>query len=154
MTSYQYGSNNPSSKIDLDGLEGIGIDIFFEEEGVIPNTPGDGYSSENISRAGGDASTPSDESSNRSANFDKGNQTEAKQLAENDLAKNNQKITEIDPKTGQKGQTIPDALKNNGKSTVEIKDVKEQSLSKQLRLQEQFSKSNGFKPELIINSSC
>jgi len=48
----------------------------------------------------------------------------------------------------------PDALKNGGKSTSEIKNVKQQSLTKQLRIQENISNSNGLKPELIINSSA
>jgi RHS repeat-associated protein len=58
LTSYQYGSNNPSSKKDLDGLEGIffQFDFFFEESALIPksSTSGAGYSAENIARAGGD----------------------------------------------------------------------------------------------------
>jgi RHS repeat-associated protein len=33
MTNYQYGSNSPSSKIDLDGLEGI---FFFENTSFVP----------------------------------------------------------------------------------------------------------------------
>jgi hypothetical protein len=37
---------------------------------------------------------------------------------------------------------------------VDIKNVKEQSLTKQLRLQEKISNDNGFKPELIINEGA
>jgi RHS repeat-associated protein len=87
-------------------------------------------------------------------NFARGNKTEAEQLTKNGLEKNNKPINEIDPKTGKEGTTTPDALKNGGKSTSEIKDVKQQGLTKQLRLQKQFSEGNGFKPELIINKAA
>lgn len=70
------------------------------------------------------------------------------------LEKNYNPIKGADPKTGQEGKTIPDAFKNDGKSTVEIKDVKNQSLTKQLRLQEKFSNDNGFQPEPIINKGA
>ncbi len=84
-------------------------------------------------------------------NFDRGKVSEMEQLSKNGLEKNYNPVKEIDPRTGREGTTIPDAFKNEGKSTTEVKNVKEQSLTKQLRLQERFSNSNGFKPELIIN---
>lgn len=68
--------------------------------------------------------------------------------------KNTKPIKEIDPKTGKEGTTIPDAFKNEGKSTSEVKNVKQQSYTKQLRLQEKLSADNGFKPELIINEGA
>ncbi|MCR8559496.1 AHH domain-containing protein [Mucilaginibacter sp. BJC16-A38] len=46
MTSYQYGSNNPTSKRDLDGLEGV---FFFEETGVTFEPV-----AESIAKAGGE----------------------------------------------------------------------------------------------------
>jgi hypothetical protein len=152
MTSYQYASNNPSSKKDIDGLEGV---FFFEETGVNfePTV-------ESVAKAGGDIAKAGDEVSkntanqNRAANTSRGNQTETEQLKNNGLQKNTESIRQVDPKTGKEGETIPDALKNNGKSSVEIKDVKQQSLTKQLRLQEAFSKGNGLKPELIINEGA
>ena len=82
--------------------------------------------------------------------FRRGN-AEAEQLAKHGLEKNTKPIEVTDPKTGQKGMTIPDAMKNDGQSTVEIKNVGKQSLTKQLRLQEKFSNDNGLNPELIIN---
>jgi RHS repeat-associated protein len=45
MTNYQYGSNNPSSKIDIDGLEGV---FSFEEAGV------NFEPIQNIAKAGGE----------------------------------------------------------------------------------------------------
>lgn len=84
-------------------------------------------------------------------NFDRGKVSEMEQLSKNGLSKNYNPVKEIDPRTGKEGTTIPDALKNEGKSTSEVKNVKEQSLTRQLRLQERFSNNNGFKPELIIN---
>ena len=92
--------------------------------------------------------------SNEHENFDRGKQAEADQLNRNGLSKNYNPIREVDPRTGVEGTTIPDAFKNEGKSTTEIKNVKEQSLTKQLRLQERFSNNNGFKPELIINEKA
>jgi Restriction endonuclease fold toxin 7 len=83
-----------------------------------------------------------------------GNQAEEDQLQKHGLEKNFNPLREIDPKTGIEGTTIPDAFKNEGKSTSEIKLVKEQSLTKQLRLQERFSNSHGLKPELIINEEA
>lgn len=86
-----------------------------------------------------------------SENFDRGKVAETEQLSKNGLSKNYNPVKEIDPRTGKEGTTIPDAFKNDGKSTTEVKNVKEQSLTRQLRLQERFSNNNGFKPELIIN---
>lgn len=45
-------------------------------------------------------------------------------------------------------------MQNGGKSTVEIKNVQKQSLTRQLRIQREFSKGNGLKPELIINKGA
>ena len=151
LTSYQYASNNPVSKVDLDGLEGFPT-ILFEESAVIPRV-GAGYSAENIAKAGGDI-TKSSENATRTENFARGNKTETEQLAKNNVPKNTERLKLTDPKTGKEGETIPDGLKNGGKSTVEVKDVKGQSLTKQLRLQEKFSNDNGFKPELIINEGA
>ena len=158
LTNYQYGSNNPSSKKDLDGLEGISFqfDLFFEESAIIPksSTSGAGYSAENIARAGGDVATKSTQNLSRAANFARGNQAEAEQLAKNGLEKNTQPLKGVDPKTGKGGTTIPDALENDGKSTFEVKNVKQQSLTEQLRLQEKISNDNGFRPKLDINEGA
>jgi RHS repeat-associated protein len=87
-------------------------------------------------------------------NFSRGNKIEVEQLAKNGLEKNTKPIEVVDPKTGQTGRTTPDAFKNEGKSTSEIKNVKEQALTRQLRLQKSHSEGNGFKPELIINKEA
>ncbi len=156
MTPYQYASNDPIKNIDLDGLEGI--PFFLEPALMFGNssvTPRLGPLSEvarlapeNVAKAGGEFSGKTLEA------FRRGNATEAEQLSKNGLEKNYNPIREMDPKTGQEGRTIPDAFKNEGKSTVEIKDVKNQSLTKQLRMQEKFSNDNGFSPELIINKGA
>jgi hypothetical protein len=87
--------------------------------------------------------------------FARGNATEAEQLAKNGIEKNTKPVEAIDPKTGQKGTTIPDGLPEGLKGkTTEVKDVKYQGLTRQLRLQKEFSNGNGFKPELIINESA
>jgi hypothetical protein len=61
-------------------------------------------------------------------NFSRGRATEVEQLAKNGLEKNTTPVTRVDPKTGKEGTTIPDAIKKNG-GTVEVKDVKNQSLT-------------------------
>jgi hypothetical protein len=86
--------------------------------------------------------------------FREGRKIEAEQLEKNGLEKNNKPIEIIDPKTGKTGETVPDAFKNDGQSTVEIKNVKSQGLSRQLRLQQKYSNDNGFNPELIINKGA
>ena len=68
------------------------------------------------------------------------------------LKKNTKPIEAVDPKTGQKGTSIPDGLE--GGKTTEVKDVKYQGLTRQLRVQKEYSNGNGFKPELIINESA
>ena len=156
LTSYQYASNNPSSKIDLDGLEGIFIDIpLLEDNAIIPRgtSTGSGYSPENIAKAGGDVARTS-ENANRAANFQRGNNAEAEQLAKNGLTKNTQPIRQVDPKTGKEETSIPDALENDGKKTVEIKYTKYQARTKQLRVQEKYSNNNGENPELLINKDA
>jgi len=87
-------------------------------------------------------------------NFKRGRRVEGEQLALNGLEKNHVTVRQIDPKTGREGATIPDAFKNEGNSTTEIKNVNTQTLTRQLRLQENFSTERGFKPELLINSGA
>lgn len=81
-----------------------------------------------------------------------GRKIETEQLQRMGLSKNNKPIAQIDPKTGQKGTTVPDGLKNG--RTVEIKNVKNQNLTKQLRLQEKISQGNGDRPILRINKEA
>ena len=156
MTPYQYASNDPVKNIDLDGLEGIPFflepALMFGNSSITPKLGPLGevarLAPENIVKAGGEFSGKTLES------FRRGNATEAEQLLKNGLEKNYNPIKEVDPKTGLEGRTIPDAFKNEGKSTVEIKDVKNQSLTRQLRMQEKFSNDNGFSPELLINKGA
>jgi RHS repeat-associated protein len=78
----------------------------------------------------------------------RGLDNEAKVLAEEGLHKNKASLTTIDPKTGKKVTTIPDANLSNG-ATVEVKDVKKLSDSKQLRAQSAISSQNGQKARVI-----
>jgi len=156
MTPFQYASNDPIKNIDLDGMEGLPFflepALMFGNSSVTPKLGPLGevarLSPENIVKAGGEFSAKTLEA------FKKGNVAEAEQLSKNGLDKNYRPIKEIDPKTGQEGKTIPDAFTNDGKSTVEIKHVKNQSFTKQLRMQEKYSNDNGFSPELIINKGA
>jgi hypothetical protein len=86
-------------------------------------------------------------------NFARGRATETEQLAKNGLEKNTKPYEATDPKTGKEGTTIPDSMKPDG-GTVEVKNVKSQGLTKQLRLQKAISEGAGAKPELIINESA
>ena len=86
--------------------------------------------------------------------FNLGRQVEAEQLQEMGLEKNNQGFDFVDPKTNKIGRTIPDALENEGQSTVEVKHVKYQGLDKQLRGQREISNENGFNPKLRINEDA
>ncbi len=95
----------------------------------------------------------SEGASKMTENFSKGRGTEAEQLAENGYEKNTKPMEATDPKTGQKGTTIPDAVKPDG-GTVEIKNVQRQALTEQLRLQKEISTGKGVKPELIINKAA
>ncbi|WP_316823040.1 hypothetical protein [Pedobacter gandavensis] len=111
----------------MDGLEGLffGLNpalLTFGNSSVTPRiapvTELARLAPENIAKAGGEFSGKTLES------FRRGNATEVDQLAKNGLKKNYKPINGTDPKTGQEGKTIPDAFKNDGQSTVEIKDVK------------------------------
>ncbi|HWV73974.1 MAG TPA: putative toxin, partial [Pseudosphingobacterium sp.] len=86
-------------------------------------------------------------------NFERGRTVEAEQLAKNGYEKNT-KPFDVEVTPGKNTRTIPDALKNEGKSTVEVKNVSKQSYTRQLKAQEKISNDNGFKPELIINKDA
>jgi len=170
MTNYQYASNNPIKNVDLDGLEGI----FFAAGSPLLGTSNPLLLEaakptlvEGLVRASGEVGGKVIEGGTKVAEtgsqgtkgmpveqIAKGIKTEGEQLAKHGLEKNTKPIREVDPKTGNEGTTIPDAYKNGGQSTSEIKNVKQQSLTEQLRLQEKFSNDNGFKPELIINEGA
>ena len=169
MTCYQYASNEPVRHIDLDGLEAI-LPLLGTTNPILLGTS-ETPLLEGLTKAGGEIGGKLVETGNKTAEvgtkaaettsktpsterLQAGRQTETEQLAKNGLEKNTESVTKIDPKTGKEGTTIPDAMKNAGKSSVEIKDVSKQSLTKQLRLQKEFSNDNGFRPELIINKGA
>ena len=85
--------------------------------------------------------------------FARGNASEAEQLAKNGLEKNTKPYEAVDPKTGKTGKTIPDSFGKDGE-TVEVKDVKYQPETSQLRLQGIISNSRGTIPRLIINEAA
>ena len=78
----------------------------------------------------------------------KGAESEKAGLAGEGLAKNTEKMMAVDPKTGQMGGTIPDAMRPPG-ATVDVKDVQKLSDSPQLRRQSAISAQNGQKAEII-----
>jgi RHS repeat-associated protein len=157
---FAFAENKVISFVELEGLEGMFFgsvppwaNLAFEGNNVIPKTS----VVENIVKSGAENGTRTSKGLSTEEvleNLNRGKATESEQLAKNGLDKNTKPIETIDPKTGKPETTIPDALKNDGKSTVEIKDVKSQGLTRQLRLQEKISNGNGFRPELIINESA
>jgi RHS repeat-associated protein len=86
-------------------------------------------------------------------NFARGNASEAEQLAKNGLEKNTKPYEATDPKTGKSGKTVPDSFEKDG-GTVEVKDVKYQGETSQLRLQRVISNAKGAIPRLIINEGA
>lgn len=87
--------------------------------------------------------------------FARGNAAEAEQLAKNGLEKNTKPYEATDPKTGKTGKTIPDSFEKTGnKETVEVKNVKYQGETSQLRMQRAISNARGGIPRLIINEGA
>lgn len=86
-------------------------------------------------------------------NFARGRATETEQLAKNGLEKNTKPYEATDPKTGRTGKTVPDSFEKDG-GTVEVKDVKYQGETSQLRLQRVISNAKGAIPRLIINEGA
>jgi RHS repeat-associated protein len=156
---YAFAENKVISFVELEGLEGIffgtnapWLNLALESNKVIARPI-----VETTAKTGAESGVKGGSrglSPEVKQNMSRGKGTEVDQLAKNGLEKNNQPIEVVDPKTGKPGTTVPDAMKNDGQSTVEIKDVKTQGLTRQLRLQEKFSNDNGFQPELIINQGA
>jgi RHS repeat-associated protein len=80
--------------------------------------------------------------------FRRGSAAETEQLEKLGLEKN------TSPIKGSEGTSIPDAMLKGGKQTLEIKDVKYQSLTRQLRIQQEFSGKNGTNPLLRIKEGA
>jgi hypothetical protein len=87
------------------------------------------------------------------ANFARGNKMEAEQLEKMGVEKNTKPFTVKDPKTGKEGTTVPDAITEKG-GTIEVKYVKKQGFTEQLRLQKEVSNSQGENPILRINKDA
>lgn len=159
-STYAFSENKVTSHIELEGLEAIFLagnssivnTIALESNNAIPKPAIENIAKTSVevgAKTGASRFTPE-----QLQNFSRGRNIEAEQLVRHGLEKNNSPFEAIDTKTGKTEVSIPDAVKNGGKSTSEIKNVKNQSLTKQLRVQEKFSNDNGFKPELIINQGA
>jgi hypothetical protein len=81
----------------------------------------------------------------------RGSVNEARVLKEEGLLGIKPQLTVRDPKTGEYAVTIPDAVRPNGR-TVDVKDVAELSETQQLRLQREYSRQRGQKPEIITGT--
>jgi RHS repeat-associated protein len=86
------------------------------------------------------------------ANRTSGLAFEEKALASEGLQKNTTPMEAVDPKTGKTGTTIPDAQRANGQ-TVEAKNVKTLSDSRQLRRQSVISAKSGQKAQVLVNKN-
>jgi RHS repeat-associated protein len=163
-STYAFAENRVGNGTDLEGLEWWASPLVFGNNTTILRGPvlenaveATVEAGAKISEVGGKVSegtTKPKFSPEQLQRFREGRKIEAEQLEKNGLEKNNKPIEIIDPKTGKTGETVPDAFKNDGQSTVEIKNVKSQGLSRQLRLQQKYSNDNGFNPELIINKGA
>ncbi len=171
-TPYQFTGNNPVMFIDPDGQEVmmpllgtsntpmIEILTRVNVENLVKVSTEIGSKTSEIAVKTSEMAAKTSEGEVRApkfspeqlANFKRGHVTEAEQLAKNGYQKNTKPLTENI--NGKDVKTIPDAMKNGGKSTSEIKNVKKQSLTEQLKAQEKFSNKNGYKPELIINKGA
>jgi hypothetical protein len=81
----------------------------------------------------------------------RGTVNEMRVLKEEGLLGIKPQLTVRDPKTGEWGVTIPDGVRSNGR-TVDVKDVAELSETQQLRLQREYSRQRGQKPEIITGT--
>jgi hypothetical protein len=154
---YAFAQNKLGLGIELEGLELFPLVATYTFEVTTPTTRPTIFLENPVKAAAetttklGELGAKTSETAGKSStaeNFAKGNQTEVEQLAAKGLPKNTETIE------GTEGKSIPDRMQNGGKSTVEIKNVQKQSLTKQLRIQKEFSENNGFKPELIINKGA
>jgi len=81
----------------------------------------------------------------------RGNVNEVRVLKEEGLLGIKPQLTVRDPKTGEWAVTIPDAVRPNGR-TVDVKDVAKLSEDQQMRLQREYSRQRGQKPEIITGT--
>ncbi len=147
--------SNPIRNIDPTGLAPedatqccwwLRLMPLFEESSIKPNVI------ETLTKTG-EAGTKTGETSAQQEHFNLGRYVEKKQLEEMGLEKNNRTFEFKDPKTGKTERTIPDAMTDEG-GTVEIKHVQKQSFTKQLRGQQEISKTNGQEALLKINETA
>ena len=154
-STYAFQENKMGMGTELEGLELLPfpwLGAAFSSSSPVTSSPL--FSASDVVKLTTEVGAKTAEGASKmSENFAKGRATELEQLTKNGLEKNTKPMETIDPKTGNKGTTIPDAMKKDG-GTVEIKNVSKQSLTEQLRLQKNISEGNGIKPELIINEGA
>jgi RHS repeat-associated protein len=154
---FAFSENKVTAHVELEGLEAWPI-MFFARPSptvrpvsvprVVPRVV------QRIGQTGAKGSSPSRLPKEVIENFRRENTIEREQLAQRGLEKNTQKYKVTDSETGKTTETIPDSFTKGDRQTVEVKGVKEQSLTEQLRAQRQISNENGQMPKLIIRQGA
>jgi RHS repeat-associated protein len=169
-STFAFAENKLGLGMEYEGLEMVGFPIFGELPPIIEPVARPIIEPvtrlapiENVAKVGEATTKTGEVSGTKSARpkfspetlerFEEGRRVEGEQLTKHSYEKNNTPYKAIDPKTGKEGVTIPDAVKPDG-GTVDVKNVKSQSFDKQLRIQNEISKTAGVRPELIINRTA
>ena len=142
LNTYIYTYQNPVKYIDPNGKQFIPAPIQPLIRPTITLGKADIVTTtETMARV---SSRTTETISRQQQHFTRGRKIEAEQIEQminegQSISRNTQPQRGIDPKTGKEGTTIPDAKTSSGRY-VEIKNVKKQSYTRQLRIQDAISK--------------
>ncbi|GEM_PF-3068798 len=158
QSHYNFSENRVIDGRELEGLEWIGVVTrampSFENSSFRPS-PVIETVNKTIEIGEGTIKT-SRFSKEQLANFDRGRRIELEQINKmneegQSVSRNTKNYEAIDPKTGKTGQTRPDGFTKDGRP-VEVKNVKKQGLTRQLRFQDNLSE--GKRLILRINNKA
>jgi RHS repeat-associated protein len=140
--AYSFGKNIAEAKYKDAAIDAGGI-LVDTAAVLLPGIPGGAGAG---IKAGRKAATEAAET--LAEKRARGLAKEAEVLKKEGLEKNTKTFEAVDPKTGVKGGTIPDNVKEG--RTLDVKHVKTLKDSAQLRRQSEVSASNGKKARVII----